>query len=233
MENEMIAHDVMTTELITVNPETPVIEIAELLVKRRIGAVPVLTSDGALVGIVSQTDLAHRSEADTEKRRKWWLDLLADPNAQARQYVKAHGLTAKDVMTTVIVSISYDASLADIAEAFDTHHIRQLPVMREGKMVGIVSRADLVRALAESTKTLTREGPTNGQLQKALWEKIRAQSWLKSAYLNLSVRDGVVDLYGAVQSSDQHRALLVLVKSVVGVRQVVDNLSVMPRVTAV
>ncbi|NJO32349.1 MAG: CBS domain-containing protein [Rhodospirillales bacterium] len=134
-------------------------------------------------------------------------------------------------MTTVIVSVPYHASLADVAEALDTHHVRQLPVMRDGRMVGIVSRADLVRALAQSARPT--EGLANGELQRALWEEIRQQSWLQSAYLNLSVKDGVVELYGGVQSQDQRRALLVMVNGVTGVRRVIDNLSVMPRLVAV
>lgn len=227
----MIAQDVMTAEVITADPETPITEIATLLVKHRIGAVPVTTSDGRLVGIVSQTDLAHRSENKTEKRRKWWLDLLSDPDVQARNYIKTHGLTAKDVMTTMIFSVPYDASLADVAEALDVHRVRQLPVMRDGKMVGIVSRTDLVRAIAQSGRPT--EGLTNGELQRALWKEIRQLSWLQSAYLNLSVKDGVVELYGGVQSQDQRRALLVMVNGVSGVRRVVDNLSVMPKTVAV
>jgi CBS domain-containing protein len=231
-ELDMIAYDVMTENLITATPDTPVSEIARLLVNHRIGAVPIVTSNGALVGIVSQTDLAHRSETDTQKRRKWWLELFADPNAQAREYIKTHGLLARDVMTTVIISIAYDASLADVAEALDTHHVRQLPVMRNGRMAGIVSKTDLVRAVAQSAKKTT-EDQTNGELQKALWNAIRGEPWLQSAFLNLTVKDGVLELYGAVQSPDQRRAVLVLVKGVAGVRDVIDNLSVMPRVVAV
>jgi CBS-domain-containing membrane protein len=228
----MIAYDVMTEDLITAASDTPVSELAKLLVKHRIGAVPIVASDGALVGIVSQTDLAHRGETDTQKRRKWWLEVFADPNAQAREYIKSHGLTARDVMTTVIISIVYDASLADVAEALDTHRVRQLPVMRNGNMVGIISRTDLVRAVAQSAKKAVA-GQTNGELQKALWNEIRGQTWLSSAYLNLTVKDGVVELYGAVQSPDQHRAVLVLIKGVAGVHDVIDHLSVMPRLVAV
>jgi CBS domain-containing protein len=228
----MQAHEIMTKELITATPDTLVTEIAKLLVQHRIGAIPVLAADGRLVGLVSQTDLAHRSETGTEKRRKWWLDLFADPNAQAREYIKTHGLAAKDVMTRVIFSVAYDASLADVAEALDTHHVRQLPVVRDGKIVGIISRADLVRALAQTAGASMTTGPTNGELQRLLWEQIRQQPWLESAYLNLSVKDGVVELYGAVQSPDQRSALLVLVNRVSGVRRVVDELTLMPRVVA-
>jgi CBS domain-containing protein len=227
----MIAYDVMTANVITDTPDMPITEIAKLLVEHRIGAMPVVTADGRLLGIVSQTDLAHRSETDTEKRRKWWLSLIADNDARAREYIKTHGKTAKDVMTTVIISVAYDANLADVADALDKHGIRQLPVMRSGKMVGIISRADIVRALAQSATT--SEGLSNSELQRAVWDAIRQQAWLQSSYLNLSTKDGIVELYGAVQSADQRSALLVLVEGVAGVLKVADNLSVMPRVVAV
>ncbi len=228
----MQAQDIMTKELITVAPDTPISEIAKLLVQHRIGAVPVLAADGRLLGLVSQTDLGHRSETGTGKRRKWWLDMFADPDAQAREYVKTHGLKAEDVMTSVIFSVPYDASLAEVADALDVHRVRQLPVMRDGKLVGIISRADLVRALAEMAVASTAPRSGNGQLQKLIWEQIRQQPWLQSVYLNLSVKEGVVELYGAVQSQDQRRALLLLVNRVPGVRRVEDALTVMPRVIA-
>ena len=135
-------------------------------------------------------------------------------------------------MTRVNFSVPYDASLAEVAEALDVHRVRQLPVMRAGKMVRIISRADLVRALADMALAGTVPRFGNGQVQKLIWEQIRQQPWLQSAYLNLSVKEGVVAHYGAVQSQDQHGALLVLVNRVPGVRRVEDVLTVMPRVIA-
>ena len=135
-------------------------------------------------------------------------------------------------MTRVVVSVPHDASLAKVADVLDAHRVRQVLVMRDGKMVGIISRADLVRALADTASTATSPRTANGQLQKLIWEQIRAQPWLQSAYLNVAVKDGVVDLYGAVDSTDQRRALLVLVNRVAGVQKVEDNLTLMPRVVA-
>jgi CBS domain-containing protein len=232
MEVHMQVHEIMTKELVTATPDTPVTEIAKLLVQHRIGAIPVLAGDGRLVGLVSQTDLAHRSETGTEKRRKWWLEMFADADVRAREYVKSHGLKAADVMTRGINSVSHDASLAEVADVLDTHRVRQVPVMRDGKMIGIISRGDLVRALAELTATAPVQRPANGQLQRLIWEHIRAESWLQSAFLNLAVKDGVVELYGAVDSPDQRRALIVLVSRVPGVQNVEDKLTIMPKVMA-
>jgi CBS domain-containing protein len=225
----MEAREVMTRNVVTVGPDTTVGEIAAILVRHRISAVPVV-SGGQLLGIVSQTDLAHRSETGTEKRRKWWLEVFADPNAKAREYVKSHGLTALDVMTRFVVSVREDASLAEVADVLDAHRIRQVPVMSDGRLIGMISRADLVRKLAEAKIAAPAPRPDNGALQKAIWAQIKAEPWLKAAYVNLAVKDGVVEIWGAVDSEEQHRALKIVVEGVPGVRKVVDQVSPLPKV---
>jgi CBS domain-containing protein len=222
----------MTRDVVTVGPQTTVGEIAGLLVRHRISAVPVVSDDGRVIGIVSQTDLGHRSETGTEKRRKWWLDLFADADAKAREYIKSHGLKAQDVMTRVIVSVPKTASLAEVADVLDTHRIRQVPVMDDGRLTGMISRTDLVRKLAEIKIAAPAARPDNGVLQKAIWDEIKAQPWLESAYINLSVKDGVVDLYGVVDSDDQRRALRILVEGVSGVQKVEDNVRLFPKTIA-
>ena len=229
----MEAQDVMTRDVVAVGPDTTVAEIAAILVRHRISAVPVVSGDQQLIGIVTQTDLAHRSETGTEKRRKWWLEIFADPDAKAREYVKSHGLKAQDVMSRHIVSVQQDDSLADVADALDGHRIRQVPVVSKGKVVGMISRADIVRKLAETKSAGTGAQPDNGTLQKLIWESIKAQSWLKAAFVNLAVKDGVVELWGAVDSDEQRQALRVLVEGVPGVRRVEDNVGLFPKVVGV
>jgi CBS domain-containing protein len=228
----MDAQETMTKDVITVGPQTTVGEIAGLLVRHRISAVPVVAEDDRVVGIVSQTDLGHRSETGTEKKRKWWLDVFADADAKAREYVKSHGLKAQDVMSRVVVSVAKEASLSEVAEILDTHRIRQVPVMQGGKLVGMISRTDLVRKLAEVTVGAPAVRPDNGTLQKAIWDEMKAQSWLKAAYVNLAVKDGVVELWGAVDSEEQRRALRVLVEGVSGVQKVENNVGLFPKIIA-
>jgi CBS-domain-containing membrane protein len=223
----------MTKDFVTVGANTPVREIAALLVRHRISAVPVVSEGGRVIGIVSQTDLGHRSETDTEKRRKWWLELFADSDSKARDYIKSHGNVANDVMTRLVVSVSKDAQLSEVAEILDTHRIRQVPVMEDGSFVGMISRADLVRKLAEATITPSASRPENGVLQKAIWHRIKAEGWVHSALVNIVVNDGVVELWGAVASDDQRRALHLLVEGVNGVRRVEDHVGLLPRVTSV
>jgi CBS domain-containing protein len=204
-------------------------EIAAIFVRHRISAVPVV-SGTHLLGIVSQTDLARRSETGTEKRRKWWLEVFADPDAKAREYIKSHVLRAEDVMTRFAVSVPEDASLAEVADVLDAHRIRQVPVMSNGRLVGMISRADLVRKLAEIAVAAPAARPDNGALQKAIWHEISSQPWLKPAFINLAVKGGVVELWGAVDSEEQHRALRVLVEGVPGVQKVLDHVSLFPKV---
>jgi CBS domain-containing protein len=229
----MKAHEAMTKNVITVGANTAVREIAALLVQHRISAVPVVSEEGSVIGIVSQTDLGHRSETDTEKRRKWWLEAFADSDSKARDYIKSHGSVANDIMTRFVVSVSKDAKLSEVAEILDTHRIRQVPVMDDGKLVGMISRADLVRKLAEATITPSAAKPENGVLQKAIWQRIKTEGWVHSALVNIVVKDGVVELWGAVASDEQRRALHLLVEGVDGVQRVEDHVGLLPRVTSV
>jgi CBS domain-containing protein len=226
----MKALEAMTKDVITVGPSATVREVAALLVRHRISAVPVVSDEGRVIGIVSQTDLGHRSETATEKRRKWWLELFADANTKARDYIKSHGLVAQDVMTRFVVSVSKDAHLSEVADILDTHRIRQVPVMQDGKLVGMISRADLVRKLAEALITAPATRPENGALQKAIWQQVKSQPWLEAALVNIAVKDGVVELWGAVASDEQRRALRILVEGVSGVQKVEDNVGLLPKV---
>ena len=173
------------------------------------------------------------SETGTEKRRKWWLEIFADPDVRAREYVKSHGRKARDIMTRVVVSVPPNASLGEVADVLDSQRIRQVPVVSKGTIVGMISRADIVRKLAETKAVVSDAGSDNGALQEAIWEQIRAQPWLKAALVNLTVRDGVVELYGAVDSSEQRQALRVLVEGVPGVRKVEDHVGLLPSATGV
>ena len=228
----MIAQDAMSKNVVTVGLNATVREIAALLVKHRISAVPVIATDGGIVGIVSQTDLGHRSETETEKRRKWWLDIFSDTDTLAREYTKSHGLSAEDVMSRHIISVNASSSLSEVADVLDTHRIRQVPVLDGGRLVGMISRADLVRKLAEVVVTTPAERPRNGQLQKEIWARIKAESWLSSSLVNVSVKEGNVELYGGVTTDAQRQALRALVEAVPGVVRVENNVTLLPKVVA-
>src|SRR5215203_3981133 len=152
----LTAADVMTTEVVSVEPDTPVRDIAELLYTRRISGVPVVEHD-RVIGIVSEGDLIGHTAAIGEQRRSWWLSLFADESLSARDYAKTHGRTARDVMTASVISVEETATLAEIARLVERHRIKRVPVLRDGKLVGIISRGNLLQGLA----TLKPEPPKN------------------------------------------------------------------------
>jgi len=144
----MHARDVMSTSVIAVEPQTSVQQIARTLLQRRVSAVPVVSPDGRVVGIVSEGDLIRCPEFDTQRPHPWWLSLVSDPEEEAREYVKSHGLVAQDVMTRNVIVVSEDTSLQEIAALLERHRIKRVPVVRGRELVGIVSRANLLHGLA-------------------------------------------------------------------------------------
>jgi CBS domain-containing protein len=148
------AGEMMTSPAAYVMPETPLKEIANLLLRERISAVPVLDDTGSLLGMVSEGDLVRRRSADNGERRSWWLDLFEADTHHTREflnYLRGHGLRAKDVMSRDVISVSEETPIAKIAALFEANRIKRVPVLRDDKLVGIVSRADLLRVLARGS----------------------------------------------------------------------------------
>ena len=219
----MKAQDIMTRDVITARPGMTIDDITRKLVENRISSLPVVTDDFELVGIVSESDLLHRSEIDTMRKRKWWLEIFLDPDTHAREFVKAHGVKVDDLMTSNVITVTADAELVDVAETLDKHRVHRVPVVGEGKLVGIISRGDMVRALASSEMMKPATSQTAGDLHKAVDRAIHAETWIASDYVNYTINDDVVDLTGFVESEDQKRALRILVEGVAGVRKVKDR----------
>ena len=215
--------------MVTVTPESGVRETARLLLAHHISAVPVVTGEGRLVGIVSEADLMHRVETGTEHHPSWWAAVLADPEQLAHDYVKAHGLRAEDVMTRDIASVRPEIPVGEVADLLEKRHLRSLPVVQEGKVVGIVSRADLLRGLAARGPRPKAQGSVDDEtIRKQLWRSIHAAEWLNAAYVHVSVEDGVVELWGRVDSNEQKLALGIATSSIPGVRAVEDHLAEIP-----
>lgn len=220
----MKARDIMSKNVITVGRETSVHDIAQLMTSKRISGVPVVAEDGTILGIVSESDLLRRAELGTEPQRKWWLSFFSDPDLLARQYRKTHGLKAEDVMSRPVVTVDENADLGEIANTLERRRVKRLPVVRDGKLVGIISRADIVKALSQSEPQPGKRISSDTELEEALLAKIREQDWLDGSFLNVSVQNGVVELNGFIPSAEQRRALHVLVDEVDGVQGVEDRL---------
>jgi CBS domain-containing protein len=219
--------DLITRDVVTVTPQTPVIELARRLVERRISAVPVVNAENNVVGVVSEGDLLHRRELGTEARTSWWLEMFRDPDAAAREYMKAHGLVAADVMTSPAICTEESAPLATVAGLLERHGIKRLPVLRAGKLVGIISRADLVRALVARAPASPAPGAAadDRAIVRVLRERLKAEPWARSMTINFVVEDGIVELWGFARSEEQRNALRVLAQEIPGVRGVTDHLS--------
>jgi CBS domain-containing protein len=226
----MRAMDVMTTNVITVGPNTSVQEVATLLSERGISGVPVVDAQDRVVGIVSEGDLLHRVETGTERRvqrrRSWWLDRIGSDEDLARDYVKSHGRTVKDVMTREVISVTDTTELADIATLLETKSIKRVPVVRDGRLVGIVSRANLVRALAAAGAQMTTEAAGDDRTIRAkLLAELKGQEWVHAWAADIIVRDGVVHLWCSDDRPEEERqALRVAAENIPGVRGVEEHI---------
>ncbi|MBN9040926.1 MAG: histidine kinase [Rhizobiales bacterium 62-47] len=221
----MKAHDVMVSPVVTVKPSATVKDVAKLFLERRISAVPVVTGQGKLVGIVSEGDLVHRAEIGTEQRRSWWLLLLAEDQELAADYIKAHGRKIEDVMVRNVITATPDTPLDEVARLLEQHGIKRVPIVRDGQLVGIVSRANLVQAVASSGSKL--EIPvSDGSIRDKLLLHLNAQRWAHTELLNATVNDGIVDLWGVTGSETERKAIRVAAETTTGVRAVKDHMMV-------
>lgn len=222
----MQAKDVMTTPVVTVGPETLIADIAKRLLERRISAVPVVEDDGRLVGIVSEGDLMRRPEAGGKRHRSWWLALLVEPEAQARAYVKSHGARAREVMTRGVVSVGEGTSLEEIAALLQKYRIKRVPVLREGKLVGIVSRANLLHGVVARGRKL-QPSADDRALRERVADALNASD-ARSEFINVVVAGGVVHLWGAAYSEAERDALRTAAGNVEGVRDIAGEIGVFP-----
>jgi len=219
----MNASDVMVSPVVTVKPAASVKEVAKTFLERRISAVPVVDDQGKLVGIVSEGDLMHRSEAGTERRHSWWLWGLIGYETLASEYVKAHARKVADVMTRHVITAAPDTPLHEIAALLEKNSIKRVPIVKDGRLVGIVSRANLIQAVASGRKEADNP-PSDSAIRDKLLAHLKGQAWADTWLLNVTVSGGVVDLWGITKSDAERKAIRVAAESTPGVSAVNDNL---------
>ncbi len=220
----LTATDIMTTPVVSVTPETPVRDIANLLYTRRISGVPVLDPDGRVVGLVSEGDLITHETIVGQQRRSWWLTLIGDENTFARDYAKTRGRTARDVMTAEVITVTGDAPVPEIARLLERRRIKRVPVLRDGKLIGIVTRANLLQDLA--TRDIAQPATVEDRaIRERLIGELQGQPWAHLHVKNIVVEAGVVFLWGFVESEAERHALRVAAESVPGVKRVEDHLT--------
>jgi CBS domain-containing protein len=222
----MNAADVMTPNVISVHSDTSAETIAEILLANRISAVPVLDDSGVLVGIVSEGDLIHRVEAETERHRSWWLELLIKKEVLAREFIKSHARKAADLMTYPVVTVKPSTPLSELAFLLEKHRIKRVPVTDDGKIVGIVSRANLIRALVNrGQEIIPGERVEDSALFDQLFAELKSKPWW-SNNVHFNVKNGTVELFGIVDSKTVKDAISVAVEVTPGVRSVSNHIAV-------
>jgi len=228
----MLACDVMARNVITVSPDASLAEIADLMLKQRVSGLPVV-DNGKLVGIVTESDLLRRVETGTEVHHSRWAEFFASTETLATEYTKSHAKRAIHLMSPSVVVVQADTPLAEVAETLASHNIKRVPVMLNGRLVGIISRANLVQALASQGKFHTEADTNDRQIRDRLLDELRDKPWAESqALYNIVVEEGAVHLWGLVRSAAEREATIVAAENIPGVKKVVDHLNLPRHVAA-
>jgi CBS domain-containing protein len=221
----MKASDVMSSRVVSIAPEATVLEAIELMLENRISGLPVIDRAGALVGIVTEGDFLRRAETGTERKRPRWLEFLLGPNRLAKDYVHSHGRKVEEVMTRELVTASEDTPLDEVVRIMERKRIKRLPVMRGRDVVGIVSRANLLHALATMSRDLPGLAKCDADIRQRVMDELARQPWAPIALIDIVVKDGVVELWGSITDAKQGDALKVCAENIPGVKTVVSHLS--------
>jgi CBS domain-containing protein len=216
----MKAKEVMTQHVITITPDASILEALRLMLDNRISGLPVVDNNGNLVGIVTEGDFLRRSETGTERRRPRWVEFLLGPGTLAKDYVQSHARRIDEVMTDDVKTIAEDADLGAVVALMEKHRIKRLPVVRGNALVGIVSRANLLHALASLAREIGPNSETDEAIRAAVLAELDRQSWAPRHMIDVVVRNGIVELWGTVIDPGQRDAARVAAETVPGVRAV-------------
>jgi CBS-domain-containing membrane protein len=220
----MIARDVMTRNVISVPPDGTVADAVQMMLDRGISGLLVVDASGVLVGIVTEGDLLRRDELGTERRRSWWLRLLASPGRQAADFTRTHGRKVDDVMTRDVISVDANAPLEQIVALMEEHRVKRVPVLDGDRVAGVVSRADLLRALAVVAREHRETAADDRTIRERILDTLTRESWAPKTTLNVTVVNGVVDLWGTISNDQERRAICVIAENTPGVTKVIDHL---------
>jgi len=219
----MNAGDIMVKDVISVGPGTPVREVASLMLERRISGVPVIDGERRVLGVVSEGDLIRRPEIGTYQGPTGWLTVFLSQDDSARDFVKTHGLLAAEVMSRPAICVAPATLLAEVVRLFERHRVKRLPVVERGVLIGLVTRAELLRALV-ARQAMPPVTPGDQEIRDRIEAFLRSEAWAPSTVVHVQVTDGVVQLWGAVNSSAQHDALVLAVRGIPGVKEVQQHL---------
>jgi CBS domain-containing protein len=218
----MQVRDVMTRNVVSVKADDSILSAARLMLQNRISGLPVLDANGALVGVVTEGDFLRRGELGTTKRRPRWVEFLLGPGKLAQEYVHQSGRKVFDVMTRNPHTVSEDDTLESVVTQMERHRVKRLPVMRDGKLVGIISRANLLHALASLARESKAASGDDAAIRDRILEALAKQHWALA--VNVVVKNGVAEIWGTIMDERERQACIVAVENVPGVKQVHDHL---------
>ena len=219
----MRAHQIMTRQVITVGPETPVVEAANKMLNHHISGLPVVDVTGQLIGIISEGDFIRRAEIGTQRERGRWLRLLVGPGRIASDFVHERGRKVGEIMTPNPVTITEDTSLEEIVRTIEQRNVKRLPVVRRDQLVGIVTRSNLLQVVADFARDVPDPTPDDDHIRSSIRAAIENADWVPSRF-NVIVRDGIAHLSGIITDERCRRAAIVAAENVPGVKQVHDEL---------
>jgi CBS domain-containing protein len=219
----MKAREIMTLEVVSVSPDASIVEAVRLMLQNRISGLPVVDRQGMLVGVVTEGDFLRRAETGTQRKRARWIEFFVGAGQSAEEYVHTHGRKVADVMTSTPIAITEDTRLDDIVSLMEQGSVKRLPVVRQGRVVGIVSRANLLHALASVVGDLPASPTTDVTIREQIISEFSHKVWSPRDF-NVVVRDGVVELWGTILDERERQAAKVAVENVAGVKTVRDHL---------
>ncbi|MBX6329075.1 MAG: CBS domain-containing protein [Pseudolabrys sp.] len=221
----MQVKDVMTHPVITIAPDASIWEAIRLMLQHKISGLPVVDRSGTLTGIVTEGDFLRRTETGTVRRRPRWIEFLVGPGKLAQEYVHASGRKLEEVMTTEVYSVSEEAPLNEVVSLMERHRIKRLPVVRGQRVVGIITRADLLRALMKAAKPSAPVSTDDATIRRQLLSQLEQQNWAPAGTIDVTVKGGVVTLSGVITDERERQALCVVAENIPGVKKVEDQLA--------
>lgn len=219
----MRAHQIMTRSVITVTPDTPIVEAANIMLQRHVSGLPVVDATGKLVGVVSEGDFIRRSEIGTGRKRGRWLRFILGPGQTASDFVQEHGRKVAEVMTKSPLTITEDTALPEIVDVMEKNHVKRLPVVRGDQIVGIVSRANLLQTVASLAQQVPDPTADDDHIRNRVIDALEKNDWCPFG-LNVIVKDGIVHLSGVITEERSRQAAVVATENVQGVKKVHDHL---------
>jgi len=221
----MKASDIMTPGVISADPDATVLQAARYMLQHHISGLPVIDKTGKLVGILSEGDFLRRREIRTNRKRSRWLEFLMGPGKMAAEYTHSHGSKVAEVMTTEVHTVNEDTPLEKIVELMEHRRIKRLPVVHGNKVVGIVTRSNLMHAMVSLARTEPKTAKNDATIRQKLLAEIKKEKWALASMINVVVRDGVVELWGAIVDERQREALKVAAENIPGVKEMKDHLA--------